>query len=751
MKKSSILLCMFMCLNLSINFAQATKPYQFIAKLYTESMGVIPDPTAYKNLQDEMDSAPDLKQWMKNKGHEFFTNQTYFLDKYPIDSESNNCKAARLLALYRGAYNREPELDDFNIYLSQITNETTWANLVTQFFNSTESNALLDNAIYRANQGKPYYGWGYSSVSNVAPIYPVVGFPSESRIVYRYELQTLLNSAQNSSNKVVLLSQMAVVFLDDSLIIPSGVTLATIGYPTRTEYARMARIVWDPNVRNTNHMIWMDSGSKLLSVWVDGQAGTIYPRFPKDESSTIWVQGDRTYQNVEITDNRISDSFGVRCIWMGGHLSHLVGCRNNKISSNLFTGYANDHFTDYTDGIDFGSEDTDVCYNEFVDITDVAIGIFRSQPSGNNSFGVVGSQHSKIHDNKILNAGNSSTGSIAIDPGSTLYADGNTEFNFYGTKIYNNTIWTSNSAHIDVALQIGCRWMYQSNPVKSKGGYIYNNTLGSNTSTGNIINTNIAILIDGAIQDSVQNNSINSHIEAYHSRPTGVRLKNSDSNWAGESFCSSCYETYETAILNCWGHTGGAYINGVNETSFNVTQTFTAVEMGDYQISSYSWQLTDYNNINNVRASFTGNPISVNFSNYYPQGTQKFRLRLNVGPINGQWTNDAWKEKYIKNSSLSKRSSEMDGPVPLDYELKQNYPNPFNPITTINYSLKENGLVQLAIYNILGQRIIELVNSVQEAGIHNVTFDGSNLSSGIYFYRFQSNGFFDSKKLILMK
>lgn len=88
---------------------------------------------------------------------------------------------------------------------------------------------------------------------------------------------------------------------------------------------------------------------------------------------------------------------------------------------------------------------------------------------------------------------------------------------------------------------------------------------------------------------------------------------------------------------------------------------------------------------------------------------------------------------------------------PVSYALGQNYPNPFNPTTVIKYSMPEQSRVILGIYNALGQRVALLVNEVQDAGFREVTFDGSRLSSGVYFYRLQAGSFIDTKKILLLK
>lgn len=94
--------------------------------------------------------------------------------------------------------------------------------------------------------------------------------------------------------------------------------------------------------------------------------------------------------------------------------------------------------------------------------------------------------------------------------------------------------------------------------------------------------------------------------------------------------------------------------------------------------------------------------------------------------------------------------------VPDDYGLEENYPNPFNPVTAITYMVKEAGHVDLNVYNLRGQRIRSLVNANKEAGEYTVTWDGRNengetVTSGMYFYMFQVNGFRATKKMTLLK
>ncbi|MGD8306482.1 MAG: T9SS type A sorting domain-containing protein [Ignavibacteria bacterium] len=89
--------------------------------------------------------------------------------------------------------------------------------------------------------------------------------------------------------------------------------------------------------------------------------------------------------------------------------------------------------------------------------------------------------------------------------------------------------------------------------------------------------------------------------------------------------------------------------------------------------------------------------------------------------------------------------------IPGKFELSQNYPNPFNPSTIIKYQIPEASFVSVNVYDLLGNEIATLVNEDKTAGSYEVKFDGSSLSSGIYFYRLSAGDFSLSKKMILLR
>ena len=88
---------------------------------------------------------------------------------------------------------------------------------------------------------------------------------------------------------------------------------------------------------------------------------------------------------------------------------------------------------------------------------------------------------------------------------------------------------------------------------------------------------------------------------------------------------------------------------------------------------------------------------------------------------------------------------------PENYLLSQNYPNPFNPTTNIRYEIPKNGFVKLVVFDILGREVQILVNEKQNTGTYEITFNGSNLSSGIYFYTLTAGEYKETKKLVLLK
>jgi hypothetical protein len=123
-----------------------------------------------------------------------------------------------------------------------------------------------------------------------------------------------------------------------------------------------------------------------------------------------------------------------------------------------------------------------------------------------------------------------------------------------------------------------------------------------------------------------------------------------------------------------------------------------------------------------------------------------------------------WQDKKLDNGGVYAQNINFDGSfgpftgivnlgtgVPSSFKLLQNYPNPFNPHTHIGFRIADFGSVKLVIYDILGREIYSLVNKELQPGTYAVDFDGSELPSGVYFYRLLAGDFSDTKKMMIVK
>ena len=111
--------------------------------------------------------------------------------------------------------------------------------------------------------------------------------------------------------------------------------------------------------------------------------------------------------------------------------------------------------------------------------------------------------------------------------------------------------------------------------------------------------------------------------------------------------------------------------------------------------------------------------------------------------------NKSW--AILEKSTSTALPSDADPDIPLNFSLRQNYPNPFNPVTKIEFIIPVAQKVSLAIYNVLGERIVSVVDGNLPAGRHAYRFNGRDLSSGVYFYRLEAGNFVETRKMILLR
>jgi hypothetical protein len=178
--------------------------------------------------------------------------------------------------------------------------------------------------------------------------------------------------------------------------------------------------------------------------------------------------------------------------------------------------------------------------------------------------------------------------------------------------------------------------------------------------------------------------------------------------------------------------------------SVEVVGKGTLLHAIDKDVISIAW--ADFTGKNAMRVEDGGTFAVITFK---PTDSFAKNEVIEMQLLKGEITN-----KYARRLDKSIIMPAIVASVPMQYDLAQNYPNPFNPSTTIQYDLPENGNVNLAIYNTLGEQVASLVDTRQEAGSYEINWNAANLASGVYFYRLYVEGvkgFVMTKKMILMK
>ena len=145
-------------------------------------------------------------------------------------------------------------------------------------------------------------------------------------------------------------------------------------------------------------------------------------------------------------------------------------------------------------------------------------------------------------------------------------------------------------------------------------------------------------------------------------------------------------------------------------------------------------------------------PVDANSFFNYPLALKRIEIQLASIPTGSDFVSgEMYFDNLIIKYPLNATSINENFSRPESYNLYQNFPNPFNPATSIKFSIPKRGMVNLKVYNILGKEVAQLINNELNAGTHKVEFNAVNLSSGVYFYRIQFDGFAKVQKMILLK
>jgi len=198
-----------------------------------------------------------------------------------------------------------------------------------------------------------------------------------------------------------------------------------------------------------------------------------------------------------------------------------------------------------------------------------------------------------------------------------------------------------------------------------------------------------------------------------------------------------------------WSQTFGG---SSNDLGYSVQQTsdggyIIAGENKDYGVSYPDVYLIKTDASGNEEWSQTFGGSSTDVGKSVQQTTDGGYILAGYASLYSPGDRDVWLIRLDAETGVI----DLDLPQPLTYSLLPAYPNPFNPTTVLSYKLQVASIVNLSVYDIAGRKVAELVNGWRDAGVHEVTFNGSDLASGIYVYRLLAGDFEGSGKMVLMK
>lgn len=505
-------------------------PTQWIAKVTTESLGRAPFPGGWNTWVNYYSSGQCTAATLAAFGKDRYKSGEFLGRRYD--------NAERMLSLYRGALNREPRESEVRYLLPSLNSgATSWQSLVDGVFSSAEFQALAPTICSTATAG---YGF------DQAPAGDLKDWAGSGPSRTQKELQDLLDAAKSPTCGTVELKRKEVIPIggdqpgtqwdNNPLRIPPCVTLTTetlttepspIVRPDAQHYASMGRLVpngliCDAPWLTCEHIELVRMGgdrAKLSNVWIDGKG------LPSSNHKIGLVGiGSGTQGPTEVTDNRLSDpppdGTAVRA---AGYGTTGAACAGRFVSRNLVTGYATDHAQTqlgkarWADGLSIFCEQATVQDNDIIDISDAGIVVYGSW---NSATGEHRTQRSTVSDNVILSAGNSAHVALGADAVGECLADRDgppvsciefshdrpdpprppkeSERDFTGTLVRDNTFWTGARTHFDIGLMIGSAPMWGDNGPRARGASFTGNTVDIVPTTR--VHTGIAV---GGMSDTV--------------------------------------------------------------------------------------------------------------------------------------------------------------------------------------------------------------------------------------------------------
>lgn len=458
---------------LGVAGAAQGNPGQFVAKQYTEALGRAPDAGGWQANMNYIAANGCSRTTLNSVSNSIFGSAEYTSRGYD--------NYEKLLTVYRAIESREPDAGGFNYWLTYLNNGNSLASMVDLFYQSMTATMLAKTC------GTLGYGWGVGPTLDNTTI-PVNG----AGITTLAALKSALTSA--ASGSTVYLAQRAVIATNEQIRVPSGVTLATMGVPPQSQYAKQARIVRTSafgTYTGDSALVHLLPGAKLASVWVSGQ-GQNMPGDPNiGDKVTVFMQGGT---GTSVVNSRIDNAAG----WTQIVAHHFDGvpCAMT-VQSNLLTGYSNNHQGKLTDGISANCEKVTISSNNVVDASDVGVILFASSTVQGPM-----AQASQVYDNTVVSAGVPAIAALMMDARINTEVSGVQPFS--GAVIKSNTFFAAPDSHFDIGLAVGSFPSY----LESAANLASNGTFTSNTTGGIATPMQVGISVDGMLNAQVGLNTV---------------------------------------------------------------------------------------------------------------------------------------------------------------------------------------------------------------------------------------------------
>ncbi|GAB2878857.1 hypothetical protein GCM10027277_55130 [Pseudoduganella ginsengisoli] len=508
---------------------------------------------------------PDAATWKANSLFSTTPSNCTSLDFYTIvnsiytSAEYNNLgytNQEKVITLYRGILNREPEAGAVQYWTNQLNGGATISSLVSNFVVSPEFASIRDNLICKAlpANGNAAFRWGN---------YPALPVNAGEATMDSAWLQAQLNAAKTSASKTVLLPQRALIQANSTINIPPGVKLATVGTIHNQAYAKMARIVRTTNFAgplitmgnmSTNTADPGNTGSsRIENIWISSQRDHVV------NGTTISYIGQPTIAmysgyGSSISNSRLENAVGGTNIEIFDY-----GCKDFVIYNNLITGYTNTHYSfagdgRYTDGITIKCGSTTVTNNTVIDASDVGVITFFSPTQ---------TQATKMENNFVIATGVSAYAAYMYEPWGAAAGESRVIFDFNGSTIKNNNFWGGPGTHFDIGISVGARAWHGSSVHVGKNGFVQ-----GNSNQGIPTAMQIGIGIDSMPDTTVGSNALNYQLynngwcakgvllaNTGYDTVAGVQVQNATpSRIASNTNNGSVVNYTNTAIQACAGH-----------------------------------------------------------------------------------------------------------------------------------------------------------------------------------------------------